>query len=231
MLTRTLSLAVVMMVALTACTAPAPAPSAAPTTATSPTSAASTPTPTASADPVAVPAELVVSTLGVQLYDSEGTEIGAFAWADEATTALAVLEIAFGAPSATALVEGDGTHIADYETYTYSGGFTYLSATNLGKPRSEFHLPSAVQIDTGSAINGVTVRTTRDLRVGGTLAQVLALSPVINRPHPLGTVYLLDPVDPSVIGDPENSTDTIGVIVNGSGAIVKIISPWESNPL
>jgi len=178
-----------------------------------------------------VPAELVISTVGVQLYDSEGTEIGAFAWADEATTALPVLETAFGDPSATGLVPGDGSHYADYETYTYTGGFMYYTAINLGKPRSEYHAPSSVRVDASGPINGVVVRTSRDLKVGSPLAHVLALSPALNRPHPLGTVYMLDPLEPAAVGDPEDSTDTVGVIVNSSGSISVIIAPWETNPL
>lgn len=187
--------------------------------------------PDATAEPEAVPAELAIGNRGVQLYDSDGAEIGAFAWADETTTALAVLEQAFGAAPTPTINPGDGTHFADYEVYTFAGGVTYYSAINLEKPRAEYHLPSSIIIEAAGPINGVAFRTTQGLQIGGTLAQVLALSPVDSSTHPLGTLYMLDPVDPSLIGDPENSTDTVGVIVNGAGTVVRIAAPYESNPL
>ncbi len=178
-----------------------------------------------------MPAELVVLNVGVQLYDSEGTEIGAFGWADEATRALQVLELAFGAPVSTGLIPGEGAHTADYETYTFEGGLTYYTAVNLGKPRNEFHTPAIVRVDPSTDDTGVDIQTPQGLQVGGTLAEVLALSPVANRPHILGTVYMIDPVDPSIVGAAEDSTDTIGIIVDGAGAIVEIMTPFPTNPL
>ncbi len=183
------------------------------------------------AEPEAVPAEVVIGNRGVQLYDSTGAEIGAFAWADETATALAVLEQAFGAASPPTITPGDGTHFADYQVYAFAGGVTYYTAINLEKPRAEYHLPSSVVVEAPGPTGRVTVRTTDGVRVGGTLAEVLALSPPDSRPHSLGTLYLVDPVDPSLIGNPEESTDTVGVIVNGSGSVVRISAPYESNSL
>lgn len=143
MLSRILPIALIATLALSGCSTPAPA--ASPTAGSAGSS--STPSPTSTPEPEAVPAELVVLNVGVQLYDSEGTEIGAFAWADEPTRALDVLEVAFGAPVSTGLIPGDGTHTADYETYTFEGGLTYYTAINLEQPRNEFHTPSIVRVD------------------------------------------------------------------------------------
>jgi hypothetical protein len=227
MLSRILPLALIATLALSACSTPTPAasPSAAAASSSSTASPASTP------EPEPVPAELVVLNVGVQLYDSEGTEIGAFAWADEAPRALDVLELAFGAPVTTGLIPGDGGHNADYETYTFKGGLTYFTAINLEKPRSEFHAPSIVRIDPSTDDVDVTIRTPQGLEVGGTQAAVLALSPVANRLHMLGTVYMIDPVDPSIVGAAEDSTDTIGIVVDAAGVIVEIMSPFPTNPL
>jgi len=227
---KTLAAPIALLVALALVGCSTPTPASTPTAAPSPT-----PTETRSAEPTtepeAVPAELAIGNRGVQLYDSDGAEIGAFAWADETTTALAVLEQAFGAAPAPTISPGDGTHFADYEVYTFPGGVTYFTAINLEKPRAEYHLPSTITIDGAGVINGITVRTTQGLQVGGTLAEVLAASPADSRPHSLGTLYLVDPVDAALIGNPEESTDTVGVIVNAAGTVVRISAPYESNPL
>lgn len=221
---RLLALAALAVLSLTACAAPAP--SSTPTAA--PAAASATPSPTPTTPSAPVPAELVVRSVGVQLYDSAGTEIGAFAWADETATALAVLELAFGPAPVPSIRAGDGTHYADYEAYEFLGGFTYFTAINLEKPRAEYFLPATVQVDTGEPINGVNIRTADGLRVGGTLAQVQALSPPLNYPHALGTAYLVDPVDPSVVPDPENATDMVAAIVDGDGTIMRISAPYPS---
>jgi hypothetical protein len=227
MLSRILPIALIATLALTACSSPAPVA----TPSAGAASSSSTPSPTPTPEPEAVPAELVVLNVGVQLYDSEGTEIGAFSWADEATRALDVLEVAFGEPVSTGLIPGDGTHTADYETYTFEGGLTYYTAINLEKPRNEFHAPSIVRVDPSTDDVGVTIHTPQGLEVGGTQAEVLALSPVANRRHMLGTVYMIDPVDPSLVSAPEDSTDTIGIIVDAAGVIVQIMTPYPTNPL
>ncbi|MFM2352685.1 MAG: hypothetical protein RLZZ608_91 [Actinomycetota bacterium] len=227
MLSRILPVALIATLALSACAAPAPV--ASPSAAAA--SSSSAPSPTSTPEPEPVPAELVVLNVGVQLYDSAGTEIGAFAWADEAPRALEVLELAFGAPVSTGLIPGEGAHTADYETYTFEGGVTYYTAINLEKPRNEFHAPSIVRVDPSTDDVDVTIRTPQGLEVGGTQAEVLALSPVANRRHMLGTVYLIDPVDPSLVSAPEDSTDTIGIIVDAGGVIVQIMTPFPTNPL
>lgn len=224
---RLLALAALAVLSLTACAAPAP--SSTPTAA--PAAASATPSPTPTTPSAPVPAELVVRSVGVQLYDSAGAEIGAFAWADETATALAVLELAFGPAPVPSIRAGDGTHYADYEAYEFLGGFTYFTAINLEKPRAEYFLPATVQVDTGEPINGVSIRTGDGLRVGGTLAQVLALSPPLNYPHALGTAYLVDPADPALVTDLENSTDMVAAVVDGDGTIMRISAPYPSRSL
>ncbi len=221
---RLLALAALAVLSLTACAAPAPSS----TPAAAPAAASATPSPTPTTPSTPVPAELVVRGAGVQLYDSAGSEIGAFAWADETATALAVLELAFGPAPAPSIRAGDGTHYADYEAYEFPGGFTYFTAIDLEKPRAEYFLPSSVQVDTGEPINGVSIRTFDGLQVGGTLAEVLALSPALNYEHPLGTVYLVDPVDAAVVADPENATDMVAAIIDGDGTLMRIIAPYPS---
>jgi len=168
MRTRLAAVAALSLVTLVGCSTPAPVvtPTAAPVT-----SPSATPEPEA-----AVPNELVVRGAGVELYDTDGTLVGSFIWADETETALEVLELAFGPAPAPGTRTGDGTHYADYDSYDFMG-FIYFTATNLEKPRNEYFLPSSVQVDTGEPINGVRVRTLDQLAVGGTLADVLAASP------------------------------------------------------
>ncbi len=223
---RLLALAALAVIGLTGCATPAPAstPTAAPVT--------ETPSSTTTPEPVAapVPAELVVRGAGVELYDSEGTLIGSFVWADETADQLEVLELAFGPAPTPGTRTGDGTHYANYDSYDFMG-FSYFTATNLQKPRNEYFLPSSVQVDTGEPINGVSIRTLDDLTVGGDLADVLAASPPLNYPDALGTAYLVDAVDPSKIPIPDEITDMVAALVDPDGTIMRIIAPYQSRQL
>jgi hypothetical protein len=223
MLSRILPLALIATLALSACSTPVPV--ASPSAAAASSSA--TPSPTSTPEPEPVPAELVVRGAGVELYDSEGAVIGSFAWADETATALAVLELAFGPAPAPTLTPGDGTHYADFDTYDF-GGLTYLTAVSLEKPRTEYFLPSAVWVTSNSPINGVNIRTHDDLQVGDGLAEVTALAPPLSYPSSLGTAYLVDPVDPAIVSDPERATDMVAAVVSAGGVIVRIIAPYAS---
>lgn len=209
--------------ALTGCTPTSPTPTSAPTTEPKPVD-----DPTAA--PTPTPAELVVGGGGVELYDSEGTLIGSFIWSDETDDSLEVLELAFGPAPEPGLNPGDGGHYADYATYDFAG-VIYYTAVNLEKPRDEYFAPATVQIDTGEPINGVRVLTTDGLRVGGTLDEVLALSPPLNYPHSLGTAYLVDPVDPAKVTQPDDFTDMVALIVDPDGTLMRIIAPYPSRYL
>lgn len=217
------SAAALAAVALTACAGPAPAaaPSSAPP-------AAAAPTPSASTPPAAVPAELVVTSSGVELYDSVGALVDSFEWPDETADALAVLELAFGPAPAPTVRIGDSGHYSDVEEYAFAGGFTYFSAINLGKPRDEYFLPSSVQVDTGEQINGVSIRTADGLQVGGTLADVQALAPPRQYDHPLGIAYLVDPEVPSLVFSADEATDMVAAIVDPDGTLMRIIAPYPS---
>ncbi len=221
---RLLAVAALAVLGLTGCTAPAPVstPTAAP--------AAEAPSNTPSPEPEAAPADLVVRGGGVELYDSDGALVGSFVWADETETALEVLELAFGPAPTPGLREGDGTHYADFATYDFVG-LTYFTAIDLEKPRTEYFLPSVVQVDTGELINGVRIRTVDDLSVGGTAADVLAASPQLEYPDPLGTAYLFDAVDPSKISALDDFTDMVAVLVDPDGFIMRIVAPYQSRAL
>jgi hypothetical protein len=218
-----LALAALAVIGFTGCAAPVPVstPSAAPEAEPS-----STPSP----EPEAVPADLVVRGGGVELYDSEGTLVGSFVWADETEAALEVLELAFGPAPSPGLRVGDGTHYADFATYDFSG-LIYFTAVSLEKPRTEYFLPSIVQVDTGEPINGVSIRTVDDLTVGGDVADVLAASPQLDYPDPLGTAYLFDAVDPSKISALDDFTDMVAVMVDPDGTIMRIVAPYQSRAL
>ena len=223
MTARLATLAALVIVGLAGCASAAPVST--PTTAPPVVQ----PSPTATPEPV-VPAELVVRGAGVELYDSEGTQIGSFIWADETADALEVLELAFGLAPTPGTRTGDGTHFADFDSYDFTG-FIYFSANNLDKPRNEYFLPSTVQVDTGEPINGVSIRTLDELAVGGTLAEVLALSPAINYVEALGTAYLVDAVDPAKVLDLDHSTDMVAAVVDPDGTIVRILAPYQSRLL
>lgn len=221
---RLLTIAALAVIGLSGCAAPVPptTPTAAP--------AVDEPSSTPSPEPEAVPADLVVRGGGVELYDSEGALVGSFVWADETETALEVLELAFGPAPTPGLREGDGTHYADFATYDFSG-LIYFTAVSLEKPRTEYFLPSIVQVDTGEPINGVSIRTIDDLTVGGDLDDVLDAFPSLEYPDPLGTAYLFDAVDPSKIASLDDFTDMVAVMVDPDGTIMRIVAPYQSRQL
>ncbi len=222
---RLLTIAALAVLGLTGCAPPAPTTS--PTAAPAAEAPSSTPTP----EPVAaVPAELVVRGAGVELYDSEGTLVGSFVWADETEDALDVLELAFGPAPVPGTRTGDGTHFANYDSYDF-GGFLYFTATNLEKPRNEYFLPSSVQLDISAPVNGVSIRTLDGFSVGGTLAEVLAASPSLTTPAQLGTAYLFDAVDPSKIPLLDDFTDMVAVVVDINDEITQILAPVQSRQL
>ena len=214
-----LTIALLAAVGLAGCATSSPAAVPSPTATEA---APATPTPD---EPV--PADLVVRGSGVELYDSEGTLVGSFIWSDETVAALTVLELAFGPAPAPGFRAGDGTHVADFDTYDF-GGIIYGTAAGLEKPRTDYFLPSWVEITSGVPINGVSIRTVDGLRVGDPLADVLALSPALTDPHPGGTSYKIDPVDPALVADLEQSTDMVSVVVDGAGIIAVIDAPRQS---
>ena len=219
MRTRLVALTTLALVALVGCSNPAPV--------ATPTPAAPASSPSATPEPEApVPAEVVVRGGGVELYDSDGTLIGSFVWADETDAALEVLELAFGPAPAPGLNVGDGSHYADFETYDF-GGLLYFSAVGLEKPRNEYFLPATVQIDSGE-IGTVSIRTIDGIHVGGSGADVRALSPALDYPHAEGVAYLLDPVDPSRVSDPEDATDMVAAVVGQGDRVVRLIAPYPS---
>lgn len=219
MRTRLAAVAALSLVALAGCSTPAPV--------VTPTAAAPAISPSVTPEPeVAVPSELVVRGAGVELYDTDGTLVGSFVWADETEAALEVLELAFGPAPAPGLNLGDGTHYADYETYDFDG-LLYFSAIDLGKPRNEYFLPATVQID-AAEIDGVSIRTVDGISVGGPGADVRALSPALDYPHAEGVAYLLDPVDPSRVSDPEDATDMVAAVVGAADRVVRLMAPYPS---
>lgn len=223
MRTRLAAVAALSLVALAGCSNPAPV--------ATPTAAAPATSPSATPEPEdAVPSELVVRGAGVELFDTDGTLVGSFVWADETEVALEVLELAFGSAPAPGTRTGDGTHYADYASYDFMG-FIYFTAINLEKPRDEYFLPSSVQVDTGEPINGVRVRTLDQLAVGGALTDVLAASPPLSYPDAFGTAYLLDPVDASKIPIVDEFTDMVAVLVDPDGTIMRIAAPYPSRQL
>lgn len=219
MRTRLAAVAALSLVALVGCSNPAPV--------VTPTAAAPATSPSAAPEPEeATPSELVVRGAGVELYDTDGALVGSFVWADETETALEVLELAFGPAPIPGLNVGDGTHYADYETYDF-GGLLYFSAIDLGKPRNEYFLPATVQVD-AAQIGEVSIRTVDGLRVGGSGADVRALSPALDYPHTHGIAYLLDPVDPARVNDPEDATDMVAAVVGEADRVVRLIAPYPS---
>ncbi|UOQ88579.1 hypothetical protein MUN74_15085 [Agromyces endophyticus] len=176
-------------VALAGCTASAP-PSA-----TQAPSQTETPAATSEAPEPAEPeiAEIVVDGTGFSLVDTEGTTTFTHLWADEVDAAVAALTDAFGADPVTSVRDGSGGHYVDFDLYTW-GEFTLGDAVGLEKPRTDYFLPSLVEV-TAPEVEGIAVRSASGPTVGSPTSEVAAVSPLVHDEAD----YRIDPEDPSLI--------------------------------
>ncbi len=220
-LTATLALAAV---ALAGC---ASSPSAGPAAAPAPSSSAPSASPSPQVEETS-PAELVIRGWGVELLDDESDVMASFVWADAPDEALAVLEMAFGPAPDPYIEPGDGTHIADFESYDF-GGLIYQTAL-IEKDREDYFLPSIIRITSSGPVNGVSLAAPGGLAPGDSLDRALALEPADRRDYfPEGHEALLfDPVDPASFGEEAGGTDTVAALVDPSGIVVELRAPFPS---
>ncbi len=223
--TLLVALAVAAAAALTAC-APTSSGPARPTPAS--TAPASTPAPTPDQGPSA--AAVVVDGDGFDVVDTAGVVVFEHAWADEVDPAVAALTDAFGSVAETSFEDGDDTHVADYDVYTW-GGFALGDAVGLEQPREDYFLPSWVRVET-AAVGDVAIRSRSGLGVGSSVAEVAAVEPVVREQADAATpaVYRIDAADPSLtleqLSPPADPTDMVGLVADAADAvIVRLAAP------
>lgn len=221
-LTATLALAALAL------TGRASSPPAGPAAAPQPSSSAPSESPSPEVEEQS-PAELVVRGWGVEILDEESDVMASFVWADAPDDALAILEMAFGPAPDPYIEPGDGTHIADFESYDF-GGLIYQTAL-IENHREDYFLPSVLRITASGPLNGVRLAAPGGLAPGDSLDSALALEPTDRRDYfPEGHEALLfDPVDPASFGEEAGGTDTVAALVDPSGIIVELRAPFPSS--
>lgn len=218
---RTLRFAVVAFaaIALAGCASAAPGSSTPSPTATA--TATETPAP----EPEALPAEIIVSGAGFALVDTTGETVFTHAWADEVAPAVEALTDAFQSEPTMSTRDGSGGHYVDFDLYTW-GGFTLGDAVGLEKARTDYFLPSLIEV-TQPEVAGITVLAASRVGVGSTVAAVNDIEPLIREASVDGTYveYRVDPVDPELVppvaGD--ESTDMVGLRADASDTTITLL--------
>lgn len=192
---RTLRLAAIALAALALAGCVTAAPGSSAPSPNAPATATETPTP----EPEAVPAEIVVSGAGFTLVDTAAETVFTHAWADEVAPAVAVLTDAFQSEPTMSTRDGSGGHFADFDLYSW-GGFTLGDAVGLEKARTDYFLPSLIEV-TEPEVEGITVIAASRVGVGSTVAAVNGIEPLIRDANEDDAYfgYKVDPEDPSVV--------------------------------
>lgn len=192
---RSLRFAVIALaaIALAGCATATPGSSA--PSATAPAAPSATPTP----EPEAVAAEIIVSAVGFTLVDTAGETVFTHAWADEVDPAVEALTDAFQSEPTMSTRNGSGGHYADFDLYTW-GAFTLGDAVGLEKERTDYFLPSLVEV-TESTVADITVLAASGVGVDSTVADVTEIEPFIREASPDGAYveYRVDPEDPALV--------------------------------
>ena len=218
---RTLRFAVVAFaaIALAGCASAAPGSS---TSSPTPT-AITTETPAPELEPV--PAEIIVSGAGFTLVDAAGETVFAHAWADEVAPAVEALTDAFQSEPTMSTLDGSGGHYADFDLYTW-GGFTLGDAVGLEKARTDYFLPSLIEVSEPE-VAGITVQTASGVGVGSTVDAVDAIEPLIREASPDGAYveYRVDPVDPALVPPVPGgeTTDMVGLRADASETTITLL--------
>lgn len=191
-----LSVAGVILLALTGCTTPPPVaePSPAPTMTQ----------PEEPAEPVV--AEVIVTASGLELLDETGKQLSAIGWFDDPQSSIAILTDAFGGPPTEVPYPG---HTEDRPGIDYTwGGFALRIRDFEPRPPSDSHVSAVI---TSAEANGVAIRTTDGVSVGSSEADAVGAAPVNVHPFEFeGTSWAWYDVDPISIGvDPEYGDDEL----------------------
>lgn len=219
---RTLRFAVIALAAL----ALAGCASAAPGSSTPSPPAAATATETPTPEPEAGPAEIVVSAVGFTLVDTTGETVFTHVWADEVAPAVEALTEAFQSAPTMSTRDGSGGHFADFDLYTW-GAFTLGDAVGLEKERTDYFLPSLVEV-TEPEVAGITVLAASGVGVGSTVADVNDIEPLVREASPDGTYveYRVDPEDPALVPPSPGgeTTDMVGLRSDASDTTITLLT-------
>ena len=218
---RTLRFAVIAFaaMALAGCASAAPGSSAPSPTATA--TATETPAP----EPEALPAEIIVSGAGFTVVDTAGVTVFAHAWADEVAPAVEALTDAFQSEPTMSTRDGSGGHYVDFDLYTW-GGFTLGDAVGLEKARTDYFLPSLIEV-TEPEVAGITVLSASRVGVGSTVAAVNGIEPLIREASPDGAYaeYRIDPEDPAAVPYVSGGeiTEMVGLRADASDTAITLL--------
>lgn len=207
---------------LTGCAAPA-APSA-----SAPPSPGVTPTPTPTPTPASA-ARIVLGHDGFEIEGSDGGIVFEHEWPDEIAPAVAALTEALDSEPEVTTQAGDGTHIADFDLYSW-GGLLLADAVGLEKDRDAYFLPSYMRY-LAAETQGVELSTTVGASVGMPRAAAEAISPNQIETRFDGRIRIcVDAEDPALLGVVgDEPTDTVELLMDPEGALVsEILAPSQS---
>ena len=218
---RRLLLVAVAALTLAGCATAAPAEPVA-----SPSASSPSPTPTPTDDPEA-PASLVIGPAGFEVHSETDAVLTAVRWDAEPEALLDAVDVAFEADAVTGEEKGDGTHIADFDTYAWEG--LTLGIARLDFPRTDYFLPAWIRVD-ARTVEGLDVVTRTGQSVGADLATMPGFAEAVRRDwFEGGVMYLTDPEFPERVGSESTPTKMVGLLGGSDGGpITAIHSPQES---
>jgi len=224
---KSLRFAVIALAALALAGCATAAPGSSAPSPTAPAIATETPTPTPEPEPEAAPAEIIVSGVGFTLVDTAGQTVFTHVWADEVEPAVEALTDAFQSePTMSLRDSSDGGHYADFDLYTW-GGFTLGDAVGLEQARTDYFLPSLVEV-TEPEVAGITVLAASRVGVGSSVAAVDDIEPLVREPSMAGTYveYRVDPADPALVPPVSGgeTTDMVGLRSDASDATITFLT-------
>ncbi|PJJ71528.1 hypothetical protein CLV46_1077 [Diaminobutyricimonas aerilata] len=218
---RRLLLVAVAALTLAGCATAAPAEPVA-----SPSASSPSPTPTPTEDPDA-PAAIVIGPAGFAVHSATDEVLTEVRWDAEPDALLEAVDVAFEADPVTGEEKGDGTHIADFDTYAWEG--LTLGIARLDFPRTDYFLPAWIRVD-APTVEELDVVTRTGQHVGSDLTTMPGFAEAVRRDwFEGGVMYLTDPEFPERVGSESKTTKMIGLLgTPDGGPVTAIHSPQES---
>jgi hypothetical protein len=115
---------------------------------------------------------ITLDTQGFSILTASGVQLFRHHWPDEGAPAAEALADAFGILPTVTHDEGDGSHIAPADFYSWEG-VRFRNTTELEKPRDGYSLSTALDVTTPS-LGGVRIEAPGGIAVGNTRDEALA---------------------------------------------------------
>ncbi|MEP6478137.1 MAG: hypothetical protein ABJB03_02005 [Rhodoglobus sp.] len=209
---------VFLCLSLSGCvTAPVPTPTPTPIESAGPVT-------TNTSAPVAAVAEIVISSVGIEILDSDGATVASAGWFDDPAETIQELTDAFGTKPEEVPYPG---HIEAKPGIDYTwDGFVLRVQDFVPVPPSGSNVTA---LSTVPSVGNVAIRSSAGLGVGASVAEVEAANPAESAPYELdGVSYAWYDFDPTQGGDFGGTPmlNFVGLKTDlDAGLVIQIVAP------